>query len=94
MIRVGQDLPEEDKKRESEARMMRDRALRVLLTPDARDRLSNVRVVKPDVAKTVEDYLLTMGSQGRLKKEVTDEDLKQLLSSLQQPKREFKINYK
>ncbi len=94
MIRVGQDLPEEDKKRESEDRVMRDRALRVLLTPGARDRLSNVRVVKPDVAKTVEDYLLTMGSQGRLKKEVTDEDLKQILSSLQQPKREFKINYK
>jgi programmed cell death protein 5 len=91
---VGQDLPEEDKKRESEDRVMRDRALRVLLTPGARDRLSNVRVVKPDVAKTVEDYLLTMGSQGRLKKEVTDEDLKQILSSLQQPKREFKINYK
>ena len=91
---MGQNLPEDDKQSDAEARMMRDRALRVLLTTEARERLSTVRVVKPDVAKTVEDYLLTMGSQGKLRKKVTDEDLKQILSSIQQPKREFKINFK
>lgn len=91
---MGQNSPDEDKQKETEARMMRERALRVLLTPEARQRLTNIKMVKPDLAKAVEDYLISMGSQGRLNKALTDDELKQILTSLQQPKRDFKINYK
>lgn len=91
---MGQNVPEEDKQKEQEARIMRERVLRILLTPEARLRLNNVKMVKPDLAKAVEDYLISMGSQGRLNKALTDEELKQILASIQQPKRDFKINYK
>lgn len=91
---VEQNPPSDEKQKEMEAKMMRERVLRVLLTPEARQRLTNIKMVKPDLAKTVEDYLISMGSQGKLNKALTDDELKQILSSLQQPKRDFKISYK
>jgi len=49
-------------------------------------------MVKPETASLVENYLINMASQGQLKSQISDEQLKQILKSLQQPKREFKIN--
>ena len=82
------------KKREAEAAAaaMRQRALMVLLEPPARQRLMNIKMVKPELASTVENYLLSAASSGRLNRSLTDEELKQVLLSLQQPKKEFKIN--
>lgn len=92
---MGQNPSEEEEKRkEREARIMREHVLRALLTPEARQRLTNIRMVKPELAKAVEDYLISMGSQGRLNRALTDDELKQILASIQQPKRDFKINYR
>ncbi|MFQ6011390.1 MAG: DNA-binding protein [Nitrososphaerales archaeon] len=76
---------------QAQEKAMRDMILRVTLTTDARDRLMNIRMVKPDLAKSVEDYLIGLASSGKVKKAITDDELKQLLSSAQQPRREFKI---
>ena len=62
------------------------------MSSEARLRLNNVKMVKPDVANNVENYLISLASQGKLKPPVTDEQLKQILLSIQQPKRDFKIN--
>jgi programmed cell death protein 5 len=84
---------DDSKKREAEAAAaMRQRALMVLLEPSARQRLMNIKMVKPDLAATVENYLISAASSGRLNRSLTDEELKQILLSLQQPKKEFKIN--
>ena len=85
---------DDSKKREAEAAAaaMRQRALMVLLEPPARQRLMNIKMVKPDLAATVENYLISAASAGRLNRSLTDEELKQILLSLQQPKKEFKIN--
>ena len=84
---------DESKKREAEAAAAaRQRALMVLLEPPARQRLMNIKMVKPELAATVENYLLSAASSGRLNRSLTDEELKQILLSLQQPKKEFKIN--
>lgn len=91
---MAQNPSEEDRQKELEAKMMRERVLRLLLTTEARQRLTNVKMVKPEIAKAVEDYLISMGSEGRLKKAISDDELKQILASLQQPKRDFKISYK
>ena len=52
------DNPEEAKRREAEL-MMRQKALMVLLDQDARQRLMNIRMVKPELALAVENYLIT-----------------------------------
>ena len=83
---------DEDKRRETEAAAARQRALMVLLEPSARQRLMNVRMVKPELATAVENYLINAASTGRLNRSITDEELKQILLSIQQPKKDFKIN--
>jgi len=79
---------------DAEVSALKENALKTLLTAEARLRLNNVKMVKPDLAATVENYLLGLASQGRLKSQVSDDQLKQILLSIQQPKRDFKINRK
>ena len=88
-----QQQPNDDeaRRRETEA-AVRQRALMVLLEPTARQRLMNVRMVKPELATAVENYLINAASTGRLNRSITDEELKQILLSLQQPKKDFKIS--
>lgn len=71
---------------------MRQRVLQMLLDPQARQRLMNVRLVKPDLAGAVENYLVNAASSGRLNRPLTDEELKQLLLRIQQPKKDFKFD--
>ena len=70
----------------------KDAMLKQILEPTARMRLANIRMVKPELAGTVEDYLIGLASQRRLPYQVTDQQLKQVLLSLQKPKRDFRIN--
>ena len=66
--------------------------LKQVLSGDARLRLNNVRMVKPELADLVENYILNLSVQGKLPGQISDDQLKQILSSAQQPKRDFKIN--
>ena len=66
--------------------------LRQVMSSEARNRLNNVRMVKPDLANLVENYLLNLAAQGKITGQISDEQLKQILSSVQQPKLDFKIS--
>ncbi len=77
---------------EAEINAQKEIILKQILSSEARLRLNNVKMVKPDVANTVENYLIGLASQGKLRPPVTDDQLKQILLSIQQPKRDFKIN--
>jgi len=79
---------------EAEVASMKEQALRTLLSSQARLRLNNIRMVKPELAAMVENYLIGMASQGKLNTQISDDQLKQILQSVQQPKRDFKINRK
>ena len=83
---------DERKPNDAEVSALKEQALRTLLMPEARLRLNNVKMVKPELAAMVENYLLGMASQGRLNSQISDDQLKQILLSIQQPKRDFKIN--
>jgi programmed cell death protein 5 len=73
-------------------RAMRDNVMRIALTSEARQRLTNVRMVKPEVARAIEEYIIQLVSSGRLKRTIDDEQLKEMLTSIQGTgKREFKI---
>lgn len=77
---------------EAQIAAQKEMILKQLLSPEARLRLNNVKMVKPELAALVENYLIGMASQGRLHSQISDEQLKQILMSVQQPKRDFKIN--
>ncbi len=85
--------PDENREaQEAEIVARKEQALRVLLSPEARLRLNNVKMVKPEIAMSVENYLINMASQGKFNSQLSDDQLKQILQSLQKPKHEFKIN--
>lgn len=77
---------------QQQQRAIKDQILRRFVDPQARQRLNNVRLVKPDLASTVENYVVNLASQGRINRQITDDELKQILQSVQQPKRDFRIN--
>ena len=86
------DSDENSEPSEVEINAQKEIILKQILSSEARLRLNNVKMVKPDMANTVENYLINLASQGKIRPPVTDEQLKQILLSIQQPKRDFKIN--
>lgn len=65
--------------------------LRRILTPDARSRLTNLKMVKPEFAEQLELQLIQLAQQGKIAIPVTDEQLKEILVRIQSGRREFKI---
>ena len=90
MSQPGPDV--NDQPNEDQINAQKDVLLKQLLTSEARLRLNNVKMVKPELANMVENYLLGLASQGRSPGQITDDQLKQILLSAQQPKKDFKIN--
>lgn len=78
-------------KEASEKKVMREGVLRMALTSEARQRLANVKMVKPELANSIEEYVIQLASSGQLKRALDDEQVKQMLLSLQEKKREIKI---
>lgn len=77
-----------------EAEAQKEALLRQILTPEARARLTNIKMVKPQFAEQIEMQLIQLASSGRLKSRVTDEQLKGLLQQLQGKERERKISFR
>lgn len=87
----------EDQVREqqaAEAEAQKEAILRQILTPEARSRLTNIRMVKPQVAEQIELQLIQLASSGRLRARVTDEQLKALLQQITGQERERKISFR
>ncbi len=86
-----QKQAEEQQKAQDAERAKRAQILRQILAPDARERLSNVRLVRPDIAENVENQLIQLASMGRINRLLTDSDIKDILARLTDTKRETKI---
>lgn len=78
----------------AEVQAQKEALLRQILTPEARARLTNIRMVKPQFAEQIELQLIQLASSGRLRGQVTDEQLKGLLQQLQGRERERKISFR
>jgi len=89
--------PEDDKqnqeKKEKEAEM-RNNILSVVLTQEARARLSTLGAAKPDRARMVEDIIIQNTRMGGIRGKVDENSLKDLLEKVNtQTKRETKVRY-
>jgi programmed cell death protein 5 len=69
-------------------------ALRQILTPEARQRLANLRLTKPDFVSAIEMQLIQLAQAGRIKIPVSDATLKQILIQATGKKREIHITRK
>jgi len=66
-------------------------ALKLIMTPEARQRLTNIRMVKPEFADQVEMQLIQLAQAGRVKVPITDDQLKEALGRLQSSRKEIRI---
>lgn len=65
------------------AEIVKQSVLRQILTPEARSRLTNIKMVRPELAEQLETQLIQLAQLGRLKVPVTDEDLREVLKNIQ-----------
>jgi programmed cell death protein 5 len=61
---------------------MKKRILVTILSKDAYERLSRVRVANPELANQADLYLLQIYQAGKLPNRVTDEQMKEILRAL------------
>jgi len=83
---------QEQMRRELEAQ--KRQALLQILTPEARSRLANLRLTKPEFVDQIELQLIQLAQMGRVKSKITDEQLKELLRKLAGQKRDINITWK
>ena len=65
-----------------------------IMTSEARERLSNLKLTKPELVGQIEIQLIQSAQSGSLRGKVTDEQLKVLLRQIAGQKREIKITRK
>lgn len=82
-----QEAAEAQKKFEVEKQAI----LRKILTSEARQRLTNLKMVKPEFASQLELQLIQIAQQGRINIPIDDEQLKEILRRLQMDKKEIRI---
>jgi len=82
---------QENQVNEAELAAQKEHILKQILTSEARSRLNNIKMVKQELATLVENHLIGLVTQGKINSQITDDQLKQILLSIQQPKRDFKI---
>jgi len=84
-----------DEQRQVEARRQfeaqKQAVLKQILTPEARQRLTNIRMVKPEFAEQIELQLIQLAQSGRIRIPISDEQLKEALAKLQSQRKEIRI---
>jgi len=74
-----------------ELEMQKKQVLMQILTPEARGRLANLRLTKPEFVEQVELQIIQLAQMGRIQSKINDKQLKELLKKLTGQKREINI---
>jgi len=93
LLELQRRMAEEQRKEQTEQQLelQKQALLRNMLTPEARQRLTNLKMVKPEFTSQLELQLIQLAQQGKLPIPLEDEQLKQILIQIQARKREPKI---
>jgi programmed cell death protein 5 len=96
MMELQRNLSKEEQRHQmqQQVEMQKQTLLRRILSPEARQRLTNLKMVKPEFAKQIELQLIQLAQAGRLSIPVTDDQLKEILARLQSQRRDIKIRRK
>jgi programmed cell death protein 5 len=93
MLELQQRMADEQKQVQAQQQLesQKQALLRRILTPEARQRLTNLNIVKPEFTQQLELQLIQLAQAGRINLPITDDQLKELLVRLQSGKRDYKI---
>ncbi|MCS6769654.1 MAG: DNA-binding protein [Candidatus Caldarchaeum sp.] len=68
--------------------------LRAILTPEARQRLNNLKLIRPEIAERVEAYLIQVSQTGNVRLPIDDDGLKLILEKIMPRRKETKIEWR
>lgn len=88
---VEQQVFDEELERRRRVESQIHLVLMQILEPEARERLANIKITRPEFAKAVEQQLVMLAQSGRLKQRITDVQLKELLKQITPQKKDFTI---
>ncbi len=93
LMELQRKLLQEQEAAEAQKRIeaQKQAVLRRILTPEARQRISNLKMVKPEFAAQLEMQLIQIAQQGRIRIPIDDWQLKEILRRLQADRREIRI---
>ena len=93
MMELQQKLGQEQQQvqAEKQVELQKQALLRRILTPEARQRLANLKMVRPEFASQIELQLIQIAQQGKIELPIDDEQLKQILMRLQGTRRDIRI---
>ena len=93
---AAQQSPQAEQQQQEQMRReletQKRQAMMQLLTPEARARLANIRLTKPEFVDQIEIQLIQLAQAGRVQSKITDDQLKELLRKLIGKKRDIKIS--
>jgi programmed cell death protein 5 len=88
---LDQQSMEEELQRQKQTEAQIHHVLLQILEPEARERLANIKLTKPEFARAIEQQLVALAQSGRLKQKITDAQLKELLRQLVPEKKDWNI---
>jgi len=93
MQELQQRLAQEQQRTQAQQQVevQKQAIMRRILTPEARQRINNLKMVKPDFANALEMQLIQLAQAGKVQTPITDEQLKEILVRLQGQRRDIKI---
>lgn len=65
-----------------------------ILTPQAKERLGNIRAARPEYARQIEILMIQLAQSGRLPKQIDDSQLREILKQISEKKRDTKISFR
>ena len=93
LLNLQQQMSNEQQQAKAEQQLeaQKQALLRQILSPEARQRLTNLKMIKPEFTQQLEIQLIQLAQTGKLPIPLSDAKLKQILIQLQPRKRETKI---
>ena len=93
MMQLRRSLAEEQQRMRVQEQMQakKDAALKMILSSEARLRLANIKMVKPEFAESLEIQLIQLAQSGKVSLPISDSQLKTVLNQLQAAKKNFTI---
>ncbi|MEE8403570.1 MAG: DNA-binding protein [Candidatus Hydrothermarchaeaceae archaeon] len=84
-----------------EERLVEDRAVQIdaqkrsilmgVLTPEAKNRLANIKLARPEFGVQIENLLIQIAQSGSVTQKITDQQLKEILLKISKKKRDITI---
>jgi programmed cell death protein 5 len=93
LVELQRAAAEEDRRAEvqQQVEMQKQAILKRILTVEARQRLTNIRMVKPEFADQLELQLIQLAQSGRVKLPISDAQLKDALIRMQSQRKDITI---